>query len=54
MPRCSSHWTISALISRIWLQSDNEDRLDDAVAGLSPVMDRAQLEAGSSPIVVSP
>ncbi len=35
----------SALISRIWLQSDNEDRPHDAVAGLSPVMDRAQLEA---------
>jgi putative transposase len=41
-------------ISAEWLQSYNEERPHDALAGLPPAIYRAQLEARSSPIEVSP
>ena len=41
-------------ISAEWLHSDNEERPHDALAGLPPATYRAQLEARSSPIEVSP
>jgi len=41
-------------ISAEWLQSYNEDRPHDALAGLPPAMYRAQLEARSSPLKLSP
>ena len=41
-------------ISAAWLQSYNEERPHDALAGLPPAMYRAQLEARSSPLAVSP
>jgi putative transposase len=40
-------------ISAEWLQSYNEERPHDALAGLPPATYRAQLEAGSSPLIVS-
>jgi len=40
-------------ISAEWLQSYNEERPHDALAGLPPAMYRAQLEAGSSPLKLS-
>ena len=40
-------------ISAEWLQSYNEERPHDALAGLSPTMYRAQLKARSSPVIVS-
>lgn len=40
-------------ISAEWLQSYNEERPHDALAGLPPTMYRAQLEARSSPVIVS-
>lgn len=41
-------------ISADWLQSYNEERPHDALAGLPPATYRAQLEARSSPLAVSP
>lgn len=41
-------------ISTEWLQSYNEERPHEALAGLPPVMYRAQLEARSSPFEMSP
>jgi putative transposase len=41
-------------MSADWLQRDNEERPQDALAGLPPATYRAQLEARSSPIEVSP
>ena len=41
-------------ISAAWLQSYNEERPHDALAGLPPATYRAQLEARSSPLEVSP
>lgn len=41
-------------ISAEWLQSYNEERPHDALAGLPPATYRAQLEARSSPLAVSP
>ena len=41
-------------ISAEWLQSYNEERPHEALAGLPPATYRAQLEAGSSPLEVSP
>jgi len=41
-------------ISAEWLQSYNEERPHDALAGLPPATYRAQLEARSSPLQVSP
>jgi len=41
-------------ISAEWLQSYNEKRPHDALAGLPPAAYRAQLEARSSPLAVSP
>lgn len=41
-------------ISAEWLQRDNEERPHDALAGLPPATYRAQLEARSSPVAVSP
>ena len=41
-------------ISAEWLQSDNEERPHDALAGLPPATYQAQLEARSSPLAVSP
>ena len=41
-------------ISAEWLQSYNEERPHDALAGLPPATYRAQLEARSSPLTVSP
>ena len=41
-------------MSAEWLQSYNEERPHEALAGLPPAMYRAQLEARSSPIEVSP
>ena len=41
-------------ISAEWLQSYNEERPHDALAGLPPARYRAQLEARSSPLEVSP
>ena len=40
-------------ISAEWLQSYNEERPHDALAGLPPAMFRAQLEAQSSPLIGS-
>ena len=40
-------------ISAEWLQSYNEERPHDALAGVPPATYRAQLEAGSSPLAVS-
>jgi putative transposase len=40
-------------ISAEWLQSYNEERPHDGLAGLPPAMYRAQLEARNSPLVVS-
>lgn len=40
-------------ISAAWLQSYNEERPHDALAGLPPASYRAQLEARSSPLIVS-
>jgi putative transposase len=40
-------------ISAEWLQSYNEERPHDALAGLPPAKYRAQLEARSSPLIVS-
>ncbi|SLM50184.1 transposase (fragment) [Nitrospira japonica] len=40
-------------ISAKWLQSYNEERPHDALAGLPPAIYRAQLERGSSPLTVS-
>jgi len=41
-------------ISAEWLQSYNEERPHDALAGLPPATYRAQLEARSSPLKLSP
>jgi putative transposase len=41
-------------ISAEWLQSYNEERPHDAFAGLLPATYRARLQAGSSPLAVSP
>lgn len=41
-------------ISAEWLQSYNEERPHDALAGLPPATYRAQLEVRSSPLEVSP
>lgn len=41
-------------ITAAWLQSYNEERPHDALAGLPPATYRAQLEARSSPLAVSP
>jgi putative transposase len=41
-------------ISAEWLQSYNEERPHDALAGLPPATYRAQLEARSSPLDMSP
>ena len=41
-------------ITAEWLQSYNEERPHDAVAGLPPATYRANLEARSSPLLVSP
>ncbi len=41
-------------ISAEWRQSYNEERPHDALAGLPPAMYRANLEAGSSPLTLSP
>ena len=41
-------------ISAEWLQSYNEERPHDALAGLPPAMYRAQFEAGNSLFEVSP
>ena len=41
-------------ISTEWLQSYNEERHYDAVAGLPPAMYRANLEARNSPLPLSP
>jgi putative transposase len=41
-------------ISAEWLQSDHDERPHEALAGLPPAMYRAQLEARSSPLAVSP
>jgi putative transposase len=41
-------------ISAEWVQSYNEERSHDALAGLPPAAYRAQLEARSSPLAVSP
>ena len=41
-------------ISAEWLQSYNEERPHDALAGVPPATYRANLEARSSPIEVSP
>ncbi len=41
-------------ISAEWLQSDNEERPHDALAGLPPAMYRAQVEARTSPMKLSP
>jgi len=41
-------------ISAKWLQSYNEERPHDALAGLPPATYRAQLERRSSPLAVSP
>lgn len=41
-------------ISAEWLQSYNEERPHDALAGLPPATYRAQLEARSSPLILSP
>ncbi len=40
-------------ISAAWLQSYNDERPHDALAGLPPAIYRAQLEAGSSPLPLS-
>ena len=40
-------------ISAEWLQSYNEERPHDALAGLPPAMYRAQLAVRSSPLPVS-
>jgi colanic acid/amylovoran biosynthesis glycosyltransferase len=40
-------------ISVEWLQSHNEERHHDALAGLGPVLYQAQLEAKNSPVTVS-
>ena len=40
-------------ISAEWLQSYNEERPHDALAGLPPTMYRAKLESSSSPVIVS-
>lgn len=40
-------------ISAEWLQSYNEERPHDALAGLPPATYRAQLETRSSPVAVS-
>jgi putative transposase len=40
-------------ISAEWLQTYNEERPHEALAGLMPAMYRAQLEARSSPVAVS-
>ncbi len=41
-------------ITAEWLQSYNEERPHDALAGLPPTLYRAQREARSSPLAVSP
>ena len=41
-------------ISAEWLQSYNEERPHDALAGLPPAMYRANLEARNSPLPLSP
>jgi putative transposase len=41
-------------ITAEWLQSYNEERSHDALAGLPPATYRANLEARSSPLAVSP
>lgn len=41
-------------ITAEWLQSYTEERPHDALAGLPPALYRAQLEARSSPLTVSP
>ena len=41
-------------ISAEWLQCYNEERPHDALAGLLPATYRAQLEARSSPLILSP
>lgn len=41
-------------ISARWLQSYNEERPHEALAGLPPATYRAQLEAGNSPMKLSP
>ena len=41
-------------ITTEWLQSYNEERPQDALAGLSPATYRARLETRSSPIEVAP
>jgi putative transposase len=41
-------------ISAEWLQSHNEERPHNALAGLPPATYRAQLEARSSPLTLSP
>jgi len=40
-------------LSAEWLQSDNEDRPHEALAGLPPTTYRVQLERGSAPVIVS-
>ena len=41
-------------ISAEWLQSYNEERPHDTLGGIPPTVYRAQLEARSSPLSVSP
>ena len=41
-------------ISAEWLHSDNEERPHDALAGLPPATYRAQVEARTSPMKLSP
>jgi putative transposase len=41
-------------INAKWLQSNNKDRPHDALAGLPPATYRAQLEANSFPLKLSP
>ena len=41
-------------ISADWLQSYNEERPHDALAGLPPALYWAQLEARNSPLALSP
>ena len=41
-------------ISAEWLQSYNEERPHDALAGLPPAVYRANLEARNSPLPLSP
>ncbi|ULA65889.1 MAG: hypothetical protein LZF62_30009 [Nitrospira sp.] len=56
-PKCSMYVFESLAqvreISVEWLQSYNEERPHDALAGLPPTTYRARLEARSSPVTVS-